>query len=57
MHTQTIMNYMVRKTVDVDDELWKEMEKKAVDKFGLRGAIKKAVNEAIREWLKQSQEG
>lgn len=47
------MHHMVRKTVTVDDELWKEMEKKAVDKFGLRAPIKKAVNEAIKQWVKQ----
>jgi len=42
---------MVRKTVEVDDELWKKMEEKAVKKFGLHGAIKKAIKEAIEEWL------
>jgi len=43
---------MVRKTVEVDDELWKKMEEKAVQKFGLHGAIKKAIKEALEEWLK-----
>ena len=46
---------MVRKTVEVDDELWERMVRKAVEKFGLHGAIKKAVNEAIRKWVESEE--
>ena len=53
MHIQISPIYMVRKTVEVDDELWEKMEEKAVKKFGLHGAIKKAINEALREWVKR----
>jgi hypothetical protein len=42
---------MVRKTIDVPDALWKEFERNAVKKFGYYGAIKKAVKEAIENWL------
>jgi len=44
---------MVRKTVEISDELWKEFEIYAVKKFGLYGAIKKALREAIRLWLEE----
>jgi len=43
---------MVRKTVEVPDELWREFEVEAVRKFGHYGAIKKAVKEAIELWLR-----
>ena len=46
---------MVRKTVEVDDELWEKMVRKAVEKFGLHGAVKKAVNEAIRKWVESEE--
>jgi len=46
---------MVRKTVEVGDELWEKMVRKAVGKFGLHGAIKKAVNEAIRMWVESEE--
>ena len=52
MHIHISLTYMVRKTVEVDDELWEKMEEKAVKKFGLHGAIKKAINEALEEWVK-----
>ena len=42
---------MVRKTVEVPDQLWREFEIHAVKKFGYYGAIKKALEEAIRLWL------
>ncbi len=44
---------MVRKTVEVPDELWREFEVYAVRKFGYYGAIKKALEEAIRLWLEK----
>jgi len=44
---------MVRKTVEVSDELWREFEIYAVKKFGYYGAIKRALEEAIRLWLKE----
>ncbi|MCD6209449.1 MAG: hypothetical protein J7J01_00900 [Methanophagales archaeon] len=47
---------VVRKTVEVDDELWEKMVREAVEKFGLHGAIKKAVNEAIRKWVEGEEE-
>ena len=40
----------------MDDELWEKMVRKAVEKFGLHGAIKKAVNEAIRKWIESEEE-
>ena len=43
---------MIRKTIEVEEELWKKMEEKAVKKFGLHGAIKKAIKEAIEEWTR-----
>jgi len=42
---------MVRKTVEVPDQLWREFEIQAVKKFGYYGAIKKALEEAIKLWL------
>ncbi len=42
---------MVRKTVEVSDDLWREFEIYAVKKFGYYGAIKRALEEAIRLWL------
>ena len=44
---------MVRKTVEVSDELWREFEIYAVKKFGYYGAIKRALEEAIRLWLEE----
>ena len=44
---------MVRKTVEIPNELWKEFEIYAVKKFGYYGAIKKALEEAIRLWLEE----
>lgn len=44
---------MVRKTVEVPDKLWREFEVYAVKKFGYYGAIKKALEEAIRLWLEE----
>ncbi len=45
---------MVRKTVEVPDELWREFEVYAVRKFGYYGAIKKALEEAIKLWLERA---
>ena len=44
---------MVRKTVEVPEGLWREFEVYAVKKFGYYGAIKKALEEAIRLWLEK----
>jgi hypothetical protein len=44
---------MVRKTVNIDDELWKLFERLAFEKFGIYGAIKKAINAAIKEWVEK----
>jgi len=44
---------VVRKTVEVPDKLWREFEVYAVKKFGYYGAIKKALEEAIRLWLEE----
>ena len=43
----------MRKTVEVPDKLWREFEVYAVKKFGYYGAIKKALEEAIRLWLEE----
>jgi len=53
MHTHISLTHMVRKTVEVDDKLWEKMEEKAVKKFGLHGAIKKAIKEALEEWVRR----
>ncbi|GEM_PF-6359036 len=37
---------MVRKSVEIPDELWREFEVHAVRKFGYYGAIKKALEES-----------
>ena len=51
----------VKKIVTVPADLWREFEVEAAKKFGLYGAIKKAIEEAIRLWLeaqrKESQRG
>lgn len=44
---------MVRKTVEVSSELWREFEVLAVKRFGLYGAIKKALEEAIKLWVEE----
>jgi len=47
---------MVRKTIEVPDGLWREFEIEAVKKFGHYGAIKKAIEEAIKLWLEKQKE-
>ncbi|MHC1628891.1 MAG: hypothetical protein ACXQTI_08690 [Candidatus Nezhaarchaeales archaeon] len=47
---------MVRKTVEVPDKLWREFEVYAVKKFGHYGAIKKALEEAVKLWLEKAKE-
>ena len=44
---------MVKKTIDVPDDLWREFEVEAVRKFGVYGAIKKALIEAIKLWIEE----
>jgi len=44
---------MVKKTVEIPDELWEEFMLRAVRKFGYYGAIKKAIGEAIELWLER----
>ena len=44
---------MVKKTVEIPDELWEEFMLRAVKKFGYYGAIKKAIKEAIELWLER----
>jgi len=41
----------VKKTVTVPAGLWREFEVEAARKFGYYGAIKRALEEAIRLWL------
>lgn len=42
----------------IDDELEKEFRKVAVEKFGARkGFIKKAIEEAVREWIYKNKKG
>ncbi len=41
----------VKKTVTVPLDLWREFEVEATRKFGYYGAIRKAVEEAIKLWL------
>jgi len=41
---------LVRKTIDVPDEVWKKFATKAVERFGYYGAIKKAIKEALQQW-------
>jgi hypothetical protein len=42
----------------VDNELEKEFRKVAADKFGARkGFLKKAVEEAIRDWIRKNSKG
>ena len=47
---------MVKKTVEIPDELWEEFTLRAVKKFGYYGAIKKAVREAIELWLERERQ-
>jgi len=44
---------MPRKLVEVPEDLWREFCTYAVRKFGYRGAIKKAIQEAIKLWLER----
>ena len=44
---------MGRKMVEVPEDLWREFTVYAVRKFGYRGAIKKAIKEAIKLWLER----
>ena len=44
---------MVKKTIEIPDDLWEEFMFKAVKKFGYYGAIKKAVKEAVELWLER----
>lgn len=46
--------YSMKKQIEIPDELCKQLEKAAVAKFGLYGAITSAVNEAIRTWVANS---
>jgi hypothetical protein len=41
----------VKKLITVPADLWREFEVEATRKFGHYGAIKRAVEEAIRLWL------
>jgi len=41
----------VKKFITVPADLWREFEVEATRKFGHYGAIKRAVEEAIRLWL------
>jgi hypothetical protein len=41
----------VKKSITVPADLWREFEVEATRKFGHYGAIKKAIEEAIRLWL------
>jgi len=43
-------------SVSIPDDLEQELREKGVEKFGLRrGYLSKAVEEAIRLWLKENQ--
>ena len=40
--------------VEISDNLWEDLEKKVIKKFGLKkGGIKKIVEEALRKGLKE----
>lgn len=42
----------MKKLVEVDEKVWKQFERVAVERFGLYGAVGKGVNEAVEEWVK-----
>jgi hypothetical protein len=44
---------MVVKTVEIDNALWKKVEHIAYERFGMYGAVKKAINEALKEWVEK----
>jgi len=44
----------MRIVVDIDDELGKAFRKKILDRFGTKkGALRKAVEEAIKIWMEK----
>jgi hypothetical protein len=48
---------MARIVVDIDDDLNKQFRKVIIDRFGnKKGALKKAVEEAIKLWMKTKQQ-
>jgi hypothetical protein len=48
---------MARIVVDIDDDLNKQFRKVIIDRFGSKkGALKEAVEEAIKLWMKTKQQ-
>jgi len=47
------MSFCVCYAVEIPDDLWREFEVYAVKRFGYYGAIKRALEEAIRLWLEK----
>ena len=45
----------MKKLVDVDEAIWKRFEKVAVAKFGLYGAIRKGIAEAVEKCVIQEE--
>jgi tryptophan synthase beta subunit len=53
-----ILIKMGKINLDIDDNLEKELRKIAVEKFEARkGFLKKAVEEAIRDWIRKNSKG
>jgi len=49
---------MVKVNLDIDDVLEKEFRKAAAEKFEARkGFLKKAIEEAIRDWIRKNSKG
>jgi len=54
----SIMIKMGKINLDIDDNLEREFRKIAVEKFEARkGFLKKAVEEAIRDWVRKNSKG
>jgi hypothetical protein len=52
------MSKMGKINLEIDDKLEKEFRKAAAEKFEARkGFLKKAVEEAIRDWLRKNSKG
>jgi hypothetical protein len=43
----------MRTSIEIPDQLWSSFEKKAMAKYGRYGSIKRAIADAIQEWLKE----
>ena len=43
----------MKKLVEVDEKIWKQFERVAVERFGLYGAVGKGIGEAVKEWVEK----